>query len=252
MSCRQTPNRYDWKRLFRSCLGQVLLIMSSLSLWGCFRASQVSDNIDGVAQSKIRPIEVNADLAARIGQEALDKIGYDQIIRLADKAGFVEQRVNVNVELASNGSVVAAGVARVFSRYAFAAALTSQADSPLPGPADIAAVGVLVIGLVDAGLLDGHLIKSIGKLIGAAGEATLPTTVTRDVPDDLSDCRHSSTVQTAHPGQWSPYEVCDRQYEKDRTACQRVCTAACWASAAERLAYCNRTKGVVGSPSLRT
>lgn len=251
MSCRQTPNRYDLKRLFRSWLGQVLLIMS-LGHWGCFRDSQVTDKNYGVSQSKIRPIDVNADLAARIGQEALDKFGYDQIIRLADKAGFVEQKVNVNVELASNGSVVATGVARVFSRYAFAAALTSQADSPLPGPADIAAVGVLVIGLVDAGLLDGHLIKSIGKLIGAAGEATLPTTVTRDVPDDRSDCRHSSTVQTAHPGQWSPYDACDRQYAEDRTVCQKVCTAACWASAAERLAYCNRTKGVVGFPSLST
>jgi len=152
------------------------------SLWGCLRASQTIDNNEIFTQSKVRPIDVDATVAERVGQEALEKTGYEEIIRLADKAGFVEYKSDDRIQLAAYGSVVATASMRVFSRYAFAAAVTSQADSPLPGPADIAAVGIIVIGLVDAGLLDGYLIKSVGKLIVAAGEATLPAPVTTDVP----------------------------------------------------------------------
>lgn len=180
MYCRQTSKIYIWKRCFRSCLAEVFLLMS-FSLWGCFHASQVT-------QSKIRPIDTDAEVAERIGQEALEKVGYDEIIKLAEKAGFVEFRSDERIQLASYGSVVASASMRVFSRYALAAAVTSQADSPLPGPADIAAVGVIVIGLVDAGLLDGYLLKSIGELLFPTREATLPVTVTTNVPDNRSDC----------------------------------------------------------------
>ncbi len=152
------------------------------SLWGCLHASQMIDNNEIVAQPKIRPIDVDAAVAERVGQEALENIGYDEIIRLADKAGFVENRSDERIQLVAYGSVAATASMRVFSRYAFAAAVTAQADSPLPGPADIAAVGVIVIGLVDAGLLDGYIIKSVGRLIVAAGEATLPVTVATDIP----------------------------------------------------------------------
>lgn len=153
----------------------------SSSFWGCLHASQITDNNEIVAQSKIRPIDVDTIVAERVGQEALEKIGYEEIIKLADRAGFVEYKSDERIQLVAYGSVVASASMRVFSRYAFAAAVTSQADSPLPGPADIAAVGVIVIGLVDAGLLDGYLLKSVGKLIVAAGAATLPVTVTTDV-----------------------------------------------------------------------
>lgn len=182
MCRRQTPKWYDRKHLFRSCLVAVLLFMS-VSHWGCFHASQVTGNKEDVSQSKIRPIDVDVAVAESVGQEALEKIGYDEVIKLADKAGFVEYKSDERIQLASYGPVVATGFVRVFSRYAAAAAVTSQADSPLPGPADIAAVGVIVIGLVDAGLLDGNLIKSIGKIIAAAGEATIPATVATDIPD---------------------------------------------------------------------
>lgn len=157
-----------------------------VSLWGCFHASQVTasnESNEVVSQSKIRPIDVDASVAEKIGQEALENIGYDKIIKLAEKAGFVEYKSDDRIQLASYGSVVASAAMRVFSRYALAAAVTSQADSPLPGPADLAAVGIMVIGLVDAGLLDGYLLKSVGTLMVTAGAATLPATVTTDVPD---------------------------------------------------------------------
>lgn len=59
--------------------------------------------------------------------------------------------------------------------------------------------------------------------------------------------------------QWSQYPACSNQYENDRVACNAITgtkktiatkKAKCWASASERLAYCNRTKGITGNPKL--
>ena len=72
---------------FRSYLLKLLLLMLT-SLWGCLRASQTIDNNEIFTQSKVRPIDVDATVAERVGQEALEKMGYEEIIRLADKAGL--------------------------------------------------------------------------------------------------------------------------------------------------------------------
>lgn len=221
MSQRQNRSQDGCRPLGAWLLGLLSLFGCVL---GCAQSSQVRQDNQLISSSRARPIDVDPATAEKIGQEALEKIGYEEIINLSEKAGFVERKVNVNVQLASNGPVVAAGFARVFSRYAFAAAVTSQADSPLPGPADIAAVGVIVIGLVDAGLLDGYLIKSVGTLIGAAGEAAIPGPVPAEVPGNRNDCRAHITkcLETSssrgrpgsgsHPGQ----SVCG--------ACFELCT----------------------------
>lgn len=154
----------SWKQLLHSCQVHVWLLIL-LSLFGCVHASQVRDDRNATARASLRPIDLEPSAAEKIGQEALQKIGYEEIIRLAEKAGFVEHKLNVSVQLASYGSVVDPGFVRVFSRYALAAAVTSQADSPLPGPADLAAVGVIVVGLADAGLLDGYLLNTLGGWI---------------------------------------------------------------------------------------
>lgn len=131
-----------------------------LCLCGCFHGPQITADNEAAHSAKSRPIDIDSATAEKIGQAALQKIGYDELIRLAEKAGFVAYKSDVNVLLASYGSVVAPGFVPVFSRYALAAAVTSQADSPLPGPADLAALGVVVVGLVDAGLLDGYLLNT--------------------------------------------------------------------------------------------
>lgn len=175
-------HRFNWKRILPG--GSVIAFLLGLvCIVGCFEDSQVRQDRKVPSSSRRRPIDVDASTAENIGREALRKVGYDKIIKLSEKAGFIEQKINVNVELASNGPLVVSGFVRVFSRYAAAAAVTSQADSPLPGPADIAALGVIVIGLMDAGLLDGSLIKSFEKSIIVAGEATIPATVATNVPD---------------------------------------------------------------------
>ena len=178
----------DARNHFRHCRVGVLPLVA-ISLWGCLHAPQVTDHDEVAPRSRVRPVDVDPAVAERVGQEALEKVGYEEILNLAEKAGFVEHKADERIQLASYGSIVASASLRVFSRYAFAAAVTSQADSPLPGPADIAAVGILVIGLVDAGLLDGYLLKSAGELILPTGAATLPTTATTNIPDDRSDCQ---------------------------------------------------------------
>lgn len=229
------PNR---QRFFRSHPAELLLLIS-FSAAGCLHTSQVADGHHIVLQSKIRPIDVDALAAEKVGQEALEEVGYEKLIKLAGKAGFVEYRSDERIQLASSGSIVASSFVRVFSRYAVAAAVTAQADSPLPGPADLAALGVMVIGLADAGLLDGYLIKSVGKLLTAAGEATLPAPVTTDLPADRSDCRahlvkcmNTSPSRTrrgsgSHPGQSicsACFDLCAGQgYWPDKSGDDKDC-----------------------------
>ena len=140
---------------------RVAILLALTIIVGCFHTPQLTEDREVPPHSRIRPIDVDASIAEKIGREALEKHGYEEIIKLAEKAGFVEYKSNIIIQLANYNSEVATGFVPVFSRYAAAAAVTSQADSPLPGPADIAAVGVVVIGLVDAGLLEGYLLNSL-------------------------------------------------------------------------------------------
>ncbi len=63
----------------------------------------------------------------------------------------------------------------------------------------------------------------------------------------------SATVAVA---QWSSIPACNVQHEKDRTVCNGISGSAakanCWATANERLAYCVKTKGEIGTPFLKT
>lgn len=136
-------------------------LLALLSILGCAHNPQATEGKEIASYAGLRPIDLDPSITENIGREALQKIGYEEIIRLAERAGFVAYRSDVSIQLVSYGSAVSTGFVPVFSRYAAAAAVTSQADSPLPGPADIAAVGVVVVGLVDAGLLDGYLLNTV-------------------------------------------------------------------------------------------
>lgn len=122
---------YNWKQILRSSLIKAWLL-GLLSLSACFQGSQVREDSNITSFSKLRPIDVDTSTAQEIGQEALDKIGYNRIIKLSEKAGFVEYRSSFSIQLVSYDSVVPTGFVSVFSRYALAAGVTSQADSPLP------------------------------------------------------------------------------------------------------------------------
>jgi hypothetical protein len=145
-----------------------------LSLSGCAHNIPNTDGSYVISQASLRPVDIDPSITEKVGREALHQIGYEEIIRLAQEAGFVAYKSDVSIQLVNYGSALSTGFVPVFSRYAAAAAVTSQVDSPLPGPADVAAAGVVVIGLVDAGLLDGYLLNTIGEwLVGTRGKLLL-------------------------------------------------------------------------------
>ncbi len=216
---RQTVSSY----LIKTCL------LGLLCFLGCLSGSLMREDSNVISLSRMRPIDVDSSTAEQIGREALAKVGYDEIIDLSQRAGFVEYKSDTRIKLVSYESVVTTDFAPVFSRYALAAAVTSQADSPLPGPADLAALGVVVIGLIDAGLLDGYLLTTAaswlsrpsGKLSmskasikdargtggsieaagpGDAGEGATTAAESADLADATSA---EAGVEASSPGEWN-------------------------------------------------
>lgn len=163
-----------------SSLVQIWLL-ALLTVFGCAHNSPVTAGRELASRGNLRPIDLAPDITENMGREALQKIGYEEIIRLAEEAGFVAYKSDVTIQLVSYGSPVSTDFIPVFSRYAVAAAVASQADSPLPGPADLAAVGVVVLGLVDAGLLDGYLLDTVGAwLVGTRGKLLMSKAQTNE------------------------------------------------------------------------
>jgi hypothetical protein len=120
-------------------------------------------------------MDVDPKRAKIIGRVALAKIGYLPIMRLAREAGWVTRKKRESARRSDPAliSQTAGGFIEVFSKYAVVAGVTSQADSPLPGPGDAAAIGIIVIGLIDAGLLAGAILHAIED---AATTTTITTT----------------------------------------------------------------------------
>jgi len=163
-----------WKKIYPCYFLSWLLL-------ACAAAPQTWEpSLPGATSKAQRPIDTDPEQAAQIGQEALEKFGYEKIFNLALQAGFVQRRDEDNpikvdyieVSIALEGRAFA----WVFSRYALSAGITSQLDSPVPGPADVVALGILVVGLIDAGLLDGSLLSYMtarGRVADTGVEAAM-------------------------------------------------------------------------------
>lgn len=137
----------------RAALAASLLAIA-VSL-GCGAASEETQQ--SVSLGVVRPMRPDRDMAARIGRQALKDYGYEEIIRRAVKASFL--RYPAPPELTA-GNLVGQTLEEagrqawpVFTRWAVAAGITSQLDSPAPGPADVVALGELVVGLFHAGAI---------------------------------------------------------------------------------------------------
>lgn len=99
--------------------------------------------------------ELTQEEAEQRGREALATIGYEELIRRAVGAGILAPTAAARSQQQVQRAVAPSTLARqdfttVFTRYAVAAGITSQLDSPAPGPADIIALGILAVGLVAA------------------------------------------------------------------------------------------------------
>ena len=178
-----------------------------LVLSGTFLDCTTPDGVvdRGTVKSSQRPIDVDPAYAEQMGRVALAKIGYLPIINLARQAGWVTTKERkrprpIDGSLISMDLAQAAFVSefvQVFSKYAVAAGVAAFADSPLPGPGDLVGVGIIVIGLIDAGLLAGILLKSL------TAEATAETGTTFDPPKLLSgECDSPGFHRAA--SSWAP------------------------------------------------
>ncbi|MBD2633481.1 DUF4157 domain-containing protein [Aphanizomenon sp. FACHB-1399] len=131
--------------------------------------------------------------AAEIGQEALHSVGYQKIIETALEAGFLrtvdsDESTNFQTKLQANEGLIlrqvqaAATAGQVFTRYAITAGVVSQMDSPAPGPADVVAIGILIVGLAAAGYVlmaapgnqaDTGIMDEVQQLISAGTAVTV-------------------------------------------------------------------------------
>jgi hypothetical protein len=82
-------------------------------------------------------------------------------------------------------------------------------DSPAPGPGDVAAVGILVIGLVDAALLSGAILASITKAAPITGPTAAPP-----VPGGVTMATAAPTVTA--PPMTTTLSPADQDKEKEK------------------------------------
>lgn len=111
------------------------------------------------AESQGRPKDLAPQQAAEYGRDALSTVGYDELIRRALEIGFLRRAggesasvARTEARLLQRQAVEAVSFGAVFTRYAIAAGIASQVDSPAPGPGDVVALGILAVGLVAAGV----------------------------------------------------------------------------------------------------
>ena len=190
-----------------------------------------------------RPADADPVRAAALGREMLEKIGYARLIDLARQAGYVTTKTrrktprNDGAVLAMDGAAPAVEFVEVFSRYALVAGVTSQADTPLPGPADLAALGILALGLLDAGILQGALWDSLtdtqppGPLAASTATAAPTTTVTappipatRRRPGQTCDDARLKELEKQKDAACSIQWSCSDSFEKIGTKYEKLLT----------------------------
>jgi hypothetical protein len=124
------------------------------------RQVDVEETAAELAAEDEAPMDLDEGEAAEIGDEAMRTVGYDEVIRLALENGLLEHKESGAEEVMMQRQAAphtifrqaeAVGFWPVFSRYAIAAGIASQVDSPAPGPGDAVALGILVVGLAVAG-----------------------------------------------------------------------------------------------------
>lgn len=97
----------------------------------------------------------------KLGQMALGSLGYEEIMKRAELLGWINTVAVAHALSPARKALVAQGVAvahggdliKLFTKYALKAGIASQVDSPAPGPGDLVALGILVVGLIHVGAL---------------------------------------------------------------------------------------------------
>jgi len=122
-------------------------------------ASDPESRLADIVAESLADGDLDDRTAEGIGSAALSSVGYETLLAIARNAGVV-QTGRPSPELSDEdeaggviqrqGGAAAGTFGQVFTRYAVAAGIASQVDSPAPGPGDLIALGILAVGLVAA------------------------------------------------------------------------------------------------------
>jgi len=125
-----------------------LWLLVSAAVMGCGGASDVY-----VPLRPARWIPMDDVTYAFIGREALEKYGYEEIIRLGVEAGFLRYPESKNTQnfVGQTLAEAARQAGPIFTKGAVMASITALMDSPAPGPADVVALGMLFAAIAEAG-----------------------------------------------------------------------------------------------------
>jgi len=211
LKANKKPSRSSLSRCRPFCVTLACLVLSGIFL-SC-HPTRERDADSAMGGRSLRPIDADPQRAEIIGRVALAKIGYLPIMRLAREAGWVTRKKRESARRSDPALLAqaagAGGFVDVFSRYAVVAGVTSQADSPLPGPADAVAIGIIVIGLIDAGLLAGAILRAVG-------DAATTTTVTTTSSPPIATAMPMATAAPTTTAKPVPVTATRDETEKER------------------------------------
>lgn len=140
----------------------------------------------------------------KIGQMALDSLGYEEIMNRAEQQGWVKwvrvprARAAENKQfLAQDAATIAADTfTRVFTKAAPVALFSSQADSFLPGPGDIGALGIMAGALIVAGAMT---VYTIATAPAATATSAPPVATATATPTATTTTTATPTTTTTSP-----------------------------------------------------
>ncbi|WP_158860101.1 eCIS core domain-containing protein [Lunatibacter salilacus] len=140
-----------------------------------------------------------------IGADVLESIGYENLIQKSKEHGFLPLQEDIYGQNSGGEAptIQRQTFAEVYTPFAVAAGIVSQLDSPLPGPGDLVALGILAVGLVAAGVI-----------IATATTRTCPPCPTNPAPE--IDIVPPSTPHWPCPGSHWHYRV----YNQNPTTCE--------------------------------
>jgi hypothetical protein len=201
-------------------------LVLSVTFLGCHAPPEAALDRGVVTRPEWRPLDADRATAEQLGREVVEAIGYEELIEIARRAGFVTTKKvkraqrNDSSKLAMDGA--AAGVfVEVYSKYAVAAGVASQVDSPLPGPGDLVGIGILVIGLFHAGYLALDGFRSTEAPASAAPSSTTaaPPSVTTPPAVSAAPTATAAPIPTTVP-LVMPSELSRADQERWRTCNQ--------------------------------
>ena len=153
------------KTRFATAGGLALLLGVAILPLGCGGAQAPQE----AARPQVQPMEVDRAYAAAVGRLVVEEYGYERLMRVAEKAGWVK-RVPPRRDNAL-GQVGASTFVFVLTEYAIVAGGIAMADSPAPGPGDLVGLGILAVGLVDAAFGDHELVSITRRARGEGAPA---------------------------------------------------------------------------------